>query len=139
MTGHRRITMLALAGILGTLTMAPAAGAAESDAVAVEEKVAVLRVEIREADGTVVRAPTRAVQWGQTAAFQLSSQAHEHQLDVTVLSDAGVDLRYMHNGTVLATEPAGKRSRNQVFRTGDGTEISLSVVTTRVRVEGNPA
>jgi hypothetical protein len=139
MTGHRRITMLALAGILGSLGVAPAAVAAESGAVAVEEKVAVLRVEIRETDGTVVRAPTQAVQWGKTAAFQLTSQASEYELDVTVLSDAGVDLRYVHNGNVLATEPAGKRARSQVFRTVDGTEISLSVVTTRVRVEGNPA
>lgn len=136
MTGHHRITILALAGILGTLGVAPAAVAAEPGPVAVEEKVAVLRVEIRETDGTVVRAPTQAVPWGQTAAFQLSSQAHEHQLDVTILADAGVALRYTHNGSLLATEPAGKRARSQVFRTSDGTEIALSVVTTHVRVEG---
>jgi hypothetical protein len=138
MTGHR-ITLLALAGILGTLGVAPGAVAAESDAVAVEEKVAVLRVEIRELDGTVVRAPTQAVPWGKTAAFHLNTQTDERQLDITILSDAGVDLRYVHNGNVLATEPAGKRARSQVFRTIDGTEISLSVTTTRVRVEGNPA
>lgn len=139
MTAHHRITILALAGILGSLGVAPAAVAAEPAPVAVEEKVAVLRVEVRETDGTVVRAPTRAVPWGQTAQFQLSTQTDEHQLDVTIGSDASVDLRYVHNGNLLATEPAGKRARSQLFRTSDGTEISLSVVTTRVRVEGNPA
>jgi hypothetical protein len=139
MTGHRTTIILALAGMLGSLGINPTAVAAEAEAVATEEKVAVLRVEIRDADGTVVRAPTKAVPWGQTAQFHLSTQNDERQLDVTLLSEAGVDLRYVHNGNVLVTEPAGKRARSQVFRTSDGSEIALSVTTTRVRIEGNPA
>lgn len=126
-TVNHRTFAFALTTLLTTVTASPAARAAER--VQTEQKVAVVRVEIRQADGTVIRARPQAVQWGAAASFQIDPA---HALRVTTGADVSVD--YARGGTAIEAVPTQADVTRKVFRTEDDAEIVVRVTPTKVRV-----
>jgi hypothetical protein len=127
-----------LAGVLASVPIGPQALAAAPGETASERVVVVLRVCVREADGTILRAPSQAVKPDETAAFSIESPNHKRQITVRVTAEREVDLDYRVDGKPVATEPADLKSGRQRFNAADGTEIAVALTNTRVRVETQP-
>jgi hypothetical protein len=101
------------------------------------QRVAMVRVDVREADGTVVRGPTRAVPWGEAAAFRLRSPVHEHAIDVQYgAAGSQLNLSYSRDGATTLERVIGQRQT--VIRTESGALVTVRVVLTKVHLDAVP-
>ena len=136
---RHRATTWALAltmGFAGLVASTPAVAASSQDTT---YAVSIVRVVVREADGGVYRAPTRAVRSGDEAAFEVISDLHRHTLALTPSADSGIEFSYARDGAVLQSDGAATVSgrRTAVFQ-DNGATIEVSVVPTVVTVGTEP-
>lgn len=102
-----------------------------------EQRVAVVRVQLREADGSVARAPVRAIPFGDLATFEVRTDAHEHIVQVRPLAGGRVQVDYTRDGALVASDrevSLGAR-RSSVVHRDEGAQLSVSVTSTVVHVQ----
>ncbi|MGH1343904.1 MAG: hypothetical protein ACRBN8_20265 [Nannocystales bacterium] len=126
----------AFAWILGaTLSAATFVGTPAATAHAAESTefaVAVVKVTVREANGRVYRAKTRAIRMGDAASFEVISDLHKHTIDISSAGD-GAQLRYSRDGGELASRTASHGRVTEKLQ-ADGHTITVQIVPTSVRV-----
>jgi len=125
----------AFAWILGaTLSAATFVGSPAATAQAAESAefaVAVVKVTVREANGRVYRAKTRAIRMGDDASFEVISDLHRHTIDISA-GTGGAELRYSRDGGELASRTASFGFTEELQ--ADGHTITVQIVPTSVRV-----
>ncbi len=95
--------------------------------------VAVVRVTVREANGRVYRAKTRAIRMGEDVSFEVISDLHRHTVRVSA-ADAGAELRYSRDGGEVAQRTAAIGRATERLE-ADGHTITVQIVPTSVRVQ----
>jgi hypothetical protein len=116
--------MLGLAAFAATpLQTAQAAESAEF-------AVAVVKITVRESNGRVYRAKTRAIRMGESGTFDIVSDLHRHTIEVDS-GQSGAELRYSRDGGELARRSA---SPGRVELQADGHTVTVQIVPTSVRV-----
>lgn len=112
--------------VAGPTSTAQAAGSAQFS-------VAVVKITVREANGRVYRAKTRAIRMGDEASFYIVSDLHRHTVRVEA-GEAGAELRYSRDGGELARRTAalGRTTERLV---ADGHTITVQIVPTSVSVQ----
>ena len=80
---HHRIFAWILGAVIGTGTFAGAPVKAAQAADSAEFSVAVVTITVREANGRVYRAKTRAIRMGDAASFEVISDLHRHEIKVS--------------------------------------------------------
>ena len=115
---------------LSAVSLAPVstAHAAES----AEFAVAVVKITVREANGRVYRAKTRAIRMGDAASFDVVSDLHRHTIEVSA-GESGAELRYSRDGGELAQRSA-QLGRITEKLEADGHTVTVQIVPTSVRV-----
>ena len=135
-----KIAVISTLCLGGTLSSVPAQAAETGAAASIDgEKVAVVRLRLR-VDGKVVRAPIRAVPWGEQATFTVDAGGHHHVIVVTPAASenaAMVALSYERDGKKVA---ASAKSRVQLRRAtpvfaDDGAAIAVTIIPTRISVD----
>ncbi|MBV1861464.1 MAG: hypothetical protein KUG77_23795 [Nannocystaceae bacterium] len=109
-------------------TPATTAHAAES----AEFAVMVVKVTVREANGRVYRAKTRAIRMGDDASFEIISDLHRHTIDISG-GEGGAELRYSRDGGQLASRTSSSGRVTEELR-ADGHTVTVQLVPTSVRV-----
>ena len=138
--GRLRIATLGL-GLLGMFATvaAPAVASADPTVEASTQKVAVVRVTLQEADGSIVRAPVKAVPFGDEVVFSVQSDRHEHLIKIRPDSDTGTvraAVTYARDGSVIANDRQVEvDARNKVVHADRGAKISVAVTPTTVHVQ----
>lgn len=97
-----------------------------------EFAVAVVKVTVREANGRVYRAKTRAIRMGDDASFEVLSDLHRHTIDISS-GEGGAELRYSRDGGELASRTASFGRVTEKLQ-ADGHTITVQIVPTSVRV-----
>ena len=113
-----------------TFVGSPAATAHAAESA--EFAVAVIKVTVREANGRVYRAKTRAIRMGDEASFEVISDLHRHVIDIKA-GDNGAELRYSRDGGQLASRTASFGRVTEKLQ-ADGHTITVQIVPTSVRV-----
>jgi hypothetical protein len=118
----------------------PAAAAETGAAPRIDsEKVAVVRLRLR-VDGKVVRAPVRAVPWGEQATFTVDAAGHHHVIVVTpdaFENGAMVALSYERDGkkvTASTNRRVELRHATPVFA-DDEAAIAVTIIPIRVEID----
>lgn len=126
----------AFAWILGASLSAATFVAAPVQTAQAEESaefaVAVVKVTVREANGRVYRAKTRAIRMGDDASFEVISDLHRHTIDISA-ADGGAQLRYSRDGGELESRTAAVGRVTEHLQ-ADGHTITVQIVPTSVRV-----
>jgi hypothetical protein len=118
--------------------MANEAGAEASTAV---EHVAMVRLQIRVGD-KVLRAPVRAVRWGESATFVIEGAGGRHVVRLRPEASSGrasVQLSYERDGASVASETrrdVQPRRTTAVFA-DDRVSIAVTIIPTRVSIAAN--
>jgi hypothetical protein len=129
----------AVALTLGAFGASADAHAATPVAHASQQKVAVIKIVVQEQDGTVVRAPIKAVRWGDVASFELTSDAHRHTIELRPARGNGslaVDVSYTRDGSKVASQRSvAVGARSSVIHKDNGAKIMVTVIPTKVTVD----
>lgn len=139
---NRVMLAITTAAILtvGAVGASADARAATPVAHATQQKVAVIKITIQEQDGTVVRAPIKAVPWGDAATFELSSDDHQHIVELRPARGDGslaVDVTYSRDGSQVSAQRSvavGAR-RGSVVAKDTGAKVTVTVIPTKVTVD----
>lgn len=97
-----------------------------------EFAVAVVKVTVREANGRVYRAKTRAIRMGDDASFEVLTDLHRHTIDISASED-GAELRYSRDGGELASRTSSLGRVTEKLE-ADGHTVTVQIVPTSVRV-----
>ncbi|MEM6296456.1 MAG: hypothetical protein AAGA54_34640 [Myxococcota bacterium] len=117
---------------MGGVALAPATSSAAT-AQAQSYTVAVVKVSVREANGRVYRAKTRAIRMGDAASFDIVSDLHRHTVEVSADGDAA-EVSYARDGGAVAQDSGTLTKRVRVFEQ-DGHRVSIEIVPTVVTVD----
>lgn len=120
--------MSAAAFVATPVQTAQAAASAEF----AEFAVAVVKVTVRESNGRVYRAKTRAIRMGDAASFEVVTDLHRHTIDFSA-GESGAELRYSRDGGELASRTASFGRVTEKLE-ADGHTIIVQIVPTSVRV-----
>ena len=129
---HHRMFAWVLGAALGTATFAAAPVQTAQAAESAEFSVAVVKITVREANGRVYRAKTRAIRIGDAASFEVVSDLHRHEIKVSA-GDAGAEVRYSRDGGELAHRTASLGRTTERLE-ADGHTVTVQIVPTSVRV-----
>jgi predicted outer membrane lipoprotein len=97
-----------------------------------EFAVAVVKVTVRESNGRVYRAKTRAIRMGDAASFEVITDLHRHTIDLSS-GEGGAELRYSRDGGELASRTASFGRITEKLE-ADGHTVTIEIVPTSVRV-----
>ena len=127
---------------LGTLSSGTAlANEAGAEASVAVEHVAMVRLQIRVGD-KVLRAPVRAVRWGDRATFVIEGAGGRHVVRLRPEATSGrasVQLSYERDGASLASDArrdVQPRRTTAVF-SDEHVSIAVTIIPTRVSIAAN--
>jgi hypothetical protein len=134
-----KIAVLSGLCLVGALSSGTArANEAGSEASAVVRQVAMVRLQIRVGDH-VLRAPIRAVSWGETATFVVEGAGGRHVVRLRPEAESGrasVRLSYERDGATVASDTRRDvelRRTTRVFA-DEGVSIAVAIIPTRVSI-----
>jgi len=130
---HHRTAAWILGATLSAATFAAAPLQTAQAAESAEFSVAVVKITVRESNGRVYRAKTRAVRMGDVATFEIISDLHRHELQVAA-GESGAELRYSRDGGELAHRTASLGRTTEKLEAG-GHTVTVQIVPTSVRVQ----
>lgn len=130
-----RFSALLLAAALAApfTTVAQTALAAEQGSKSTQ-RFAVIHVEVRETNGTVVRAPVKVVPEGKSLALALEGQ-HKHEFELKTAPDNKLVFNYTRDGNTVSTNAAIVGDGHTYRHTDGGTLVTIKVNTTVARIK----
>jgi|GEM_PF-2369379 len=128
---HRSIAWI-LGGLLSASAFVAAPVQTAQAAESAEFAVAVVKITVRESNGRVYRAKTRAIRMGDAASFEVVSDLHRHEVEVAA-GESGAEVRYSRDGGELAHRTASLGRVTEKLE-ADGHTITVQIVPTSVRV-----
>jgi hypothetical protein len=119
-------------------TMSQAHAAAESDS----KLVATIKVEIRQADGTVLKGEPQTVDWDQDSTINVQAGEHTHAVALTVRkrddkgTKLGVTVAYRLDGNPIIApfDYETKAKKREIVRTDGGIALAITVTPKVVKV-----
>lgn len=129
---HHKAFAWILGASLGAVAFAATPVQTAQAAETAEFAVAVVKVTVREANGRVYRAKTRAVRLGDDASFEVITDLHRHTLELSS-REGSTKLRYSRDGGELASRTASFGRTTEELQ-ADGHTITVQIVPTSVRV-----
>ncbi len=129
---QRFLPIVTLAATMSGIALAPAASNAADTSQAQTYSVAVVKVSVREANGRVYRAKTRAIRMGDAASFDIVSDLHRHTVEVSAEGGAA-EVSYARDGGAITQDRSSLSRRIRVFEQ-DGHRVAIEIVPTVVTV-----
>ncbi len=129
---HSRMFAWVLGATLSAATFAATPVQTAHAAESAEFAVAVVKITVREANGRVYRAKTRAIRMGDAASFEVVSDLHRHEIKVSA-GESGAEVRYSRDGGELAHRTASLGRVTEKLE-ADGHTVTVQIVPTSVRV-----
>lgn len=134
----RRIQTAVFAALaaIATVSVAPAANAESTQHA--EQRIAVVRIQIVEADGRVI-SKTKAVPWGEQVRFDVASDGHTHVVELQANADGAssrVEFGYVRDGVSVAKNQrraVNLRRATKLF-TDSGAAVRVTITPTKIRV-----
>lgn len=134
----RRIQTAVFAALaaIATVSVAPVANAESTQHA--EERIAVVRIQIVEADGRVV-SKTKAIRWGTQARFEVTSDGHTHVVELQANAEGAssrVEFGYARDGVSVAKNQrraVNLRRATKLFSDSDAS-VRVMITPTKVRV-----
>lgn len=123
-----------LAATLAVTAIAPdsSSGRSEPSSSDRAQMYVVIRAEVQEPNGSILRAPTKVVSIGHPTSMMMSG-THAHQLDL-IATPSDIVLSYTRDGNAVANRTTLKLS-GQTFRyTKDGYKVTVLVTKTTARI-----
>lgn len=134
----RRIQTAIFAALaaIATVSVAPAANAESTQHA--EERIAVVRIQIVEADGRIV-SKTKAVPWGAQVRFDVSSDGHTHVIELQANAEGAssrVEFGYARDGVSVTKNQrraVNLRRATKLFADSDAS-VRVTITPTKIRV-----
>jgi hypothetical protein len=105
------------------------------------EQVAMVRLQIRVGD-QVVRAPVRAIPWGESATFVVEAAGRRHVVHLRPQREAGranVRMSYERDGAKVATDEVRdvQPRRSTAIFADEAASIAVTIIPTRVSISAH--